>query len=93
MFVTGEPEFRASGKDMAPETNARAPAPPHGVEPRDGDPFRVESLQRAVKHAGLAAHKQGLNLMFPDRVRDQGFPPWQGIGRRSFRFPEIARLA
>jgi hypothetical protein len=55
-------------------------------------------LRRAVKHASLAAHKQRLHLMFPDRRkdlsdrgRDQGCLPSPGIGRRSSRFGENAR--
>jgi len=55
-------------------------------------------LGRAVKHTGLAAHKQRLYLMFPDRRkdlsdrgRDQGCLPSQGIGRRASRFAESAR--
>jgi hypothetical protein len=51
----------------------------------------------AVEHAGLAAHKQRLNLMFldrrkdlSDRGRDQGYLPWLSIERRFSRFPGSA---
>src|SRR5438094_3878510 len=56
-------------------------------------------LSRAVEHAGLAAHKQGLYLMFPDRRkdlsdrgRDQGCLPSRGIGRRFSRSAATAPL-
>src|SRR5438552_16063098 len=55
-------------------------------------------LRRAVKHAGLAAHKQRLYLMFPDRRkdlsdrgRDQGCLPWPGNERRASRSDGSAR--
>src|SRR5437899_4346166 len=56
-------------------------------------------LSRAVEHAGLAAHKQGLYLMFPDRRkdlsdrgRDQGCLPSPDIEQRAFRSDETAPL-
>jgi hypothetical protein len=57
----------------------------------------LAKLRRAVEHAGLAAHKQCLNLMFlhrqkdlSDRGLDQGFLLGLGIGRKSFHFPGSA---
>lgn len=54
-------------------------------------------LRCAVKHAGLAAHKQRLNLMFldrrkdlSDRGRDQGYLPWLNMEQRFSRFPGSA---
>jgi hypothetical protein len=55
-------------------------------------------LRCAVEHAGLAAHKQRLKLMFldrrkdlSDRGRDQGYLPWLDIEHRFSRFPGSAR--
>src|SRR5882762_9069241 len=59
----------------------------------------LTKLSRAVKHAGLAAHKQRLYLMFPDRRkdlsdrgRDQGCLPWPDIAQRAFRSDGTAPL-
>src|SRR5206468_6411514 len=58
----------------------------------------LAKLRRAVKQAGLPAHKQRLYLMFlhrrkdlSDRGRDQGCLPWQDTGRRVSRFAESVR--
>src|ERR1017187_351401 len=55
-------------------------------------------LRRAVQHAGLAAHKQRLYLMVPDRRkdlsdrgRDQGCLPLLSTGRRASRFAGSVR--
>jgi hypothetical protein len=55
-------------------------------------------LRCPVEHAGLAAHKRRLNLMFldrrkdlSDRGRDQGYLPWLNMERRFSRFPGSAR--
>src|SRR5206468_921032 len=51
----------------------------------EGEVDVLAKLRCAVKYAGLAAHKQGLNLILPeggkdlsDRGRDQGCLPWLG---------------